>query len=31
LALKKYDKRYNLTQEQEESMRRLDEIINKKR
>ena len=31
VALKKYDKRYNLTQEQEESIRRLDEIINKKR
>lgn len=31
VALKKYDKRYNLTQEQEESIKRLDEIINKKR
>lgn len=31
VALKKYDKKYNLTQEQEESMRKLDEIINKKR
>lgn len=31
VALKKYSKKYNLSQEQEESMRRLDEIINKKR